>query len=266
MNGSVQSTSASRTACFDTACSNTLRTNRALPKPRPRGSASITSRRRSRAARVEVVLLARRHRLEDRQQLVGGVVGELERAREPALEAGIGLDELTHLVGVAGDDHRQVVTVVLHELHERVDRLASEVVLAAARQRVRLVDQHRAAQCRLEDRLRLGCRLTDVAGDEIGPVGLDQVPLLDDAEGAVDLAEQARHRGLPSSGVADEHEVAAGLDHGELLFGAQLLHTQQAGELADLGLDVIEPDQLVELEQQFLDRAIWRRRSRHAIR
>ena len=37
-------------------------------------------------------------------------------------------------VGVAGGDDGEVVAVVLHELHQRVDRLATEVVLAAAGQ------------------------------------------------------------------------------------------------------------------------------------
>ena len=78
---------------------------------------------------------------EDRDQLVVGVVGEGDGAREAALQAGVGVDEVGHLLGVPGGDDGQVVAMVLHELHQRVDGLASEVVVATARQRVCLVDQ-----------------------------------------------------------------------------------------------------------------------------
>ena len=71
-------------------------------------------------------------------------------------EAGVGVDQRRHLVGVAGGDHGEVVAVVLHELDERVDRLTPEVLLAAAGQGVRLVDQQRAAERRLQHRLGLG--------------------------------------------------------------------------------------------------------------
>ena len=40
--------------------------------------------------------------------------------------------------------------MVLHELHQRVDRFPAEVVLAATGQGVRLVDQQHAAECGLE--------------------------------------------------------------------------------------------------------------------
>ena len=62
----------------------------------------------------------------------------------------------------------EVVAMVLHVLDDRVDRFAAEVVLAAARQGVRLVDQQRAAERRLEDCARLRRRLADVPGDQVG--------------------------------------------------------------------------------------------------
>ena len=49
----------------------------------------------------------------------------------------------------------------------------------------------------------------DVAGHQAGPVGLDEVAALDDAEGAVDLGEQPGDGGLPGAGVAGEDQVAA---------------------------------------------------------
>ena len=96
-----------------------------------------------------------------------------------------------HLGRVAGGDQGEVVAVVLHELDDRVDRLPPEVLLAAAGEGVRLVDEQRAAERRLEHGAGLRGRLADVAGDEVRAVGLDEVALGHEAERAQDLAEQA---------------------------------------------------------------------------
>ena len=146
--------------------------------------------------------------------------------------------------------------MVLHELDERVDRLQTEVVLAAPGEGVRLVDQQRAAECRFEDGAGAGGGLTDVAGDELGSIGLDEVALGDDVEGAEDLAEEPGDGGLAGARVAGEHEVVAGLDGREVAFDADPLDPQQAGQAADLLLHVVEPDQLVELGEQFLQRTL----------
>ena len=65
----------------------------------------------------------------------------VKRDRRPGLAS----MKLTHLIGVASRDDREIVAVVLHELHQRVDRLTAEVVLAATGQRVRLVDEQNSA-------------------------------------------------------------------------------------------------------------------------
>ncbi len=122
--------------------------------------------------------------------------------------------------------------MVLHELHERVDRLPPEVVLAAPGEGVRLVDQQHATERRLEHGAGARRGLADVAGDELRAVGLDEVTLRDDAEGAVDLAEQPGDGGLAGARVAGEHEVVAGLDRRQVALGADLLDPQQAGQPA----------------------------------
>ena len=53
-------------------------------------------------------------------------------------------------------------------------------------------------------------RLSDVAGDELGAVGLDEVALRHEAEGAPRIwLSQPRHGGLAGSRVAGEHQVVA---------------------------------------------------------
>ena len=108
---------------------------------------------RSRAVVEAVAGSCSPSRLEDRDQLVGRCSRGTSSVRAKRLfRPGLASMKLAHLVRVAGDDDGEIVAVVLHELDERVDRLAAEVVLAAARQRVRLVDQQHAAERRLEHR------------------------------------------------------------------------------------------------------------------
>ena len=128
--------------------------------------------------------------------------------------------------------------MVLHELHDRVDRLPPEVLFAAASQRVGLVDQERAAERRLEHGTRACRGLPDVAGDEVRPVGLDEVALGDDRQRAQDLAEQPGDGRLAGARVAGEHEVVAGLQRRQAALGPDALDPQQARQPPDVGLDL----------------------------
>ena len=167
---------------------------------------------------------------------------------------------------VAGGDQGEIVAVVLHVLDNGVDRLPPEVLLAAAGEGIGLVDEQRAAERRLEHGSRLRRRLADVAGDEVGSVGLDEVAFGDEAEGAQDLAEQAGHGRLAGPRVAGEHQVVARLQGRQVALLAELLDAQEAGQPAHVGLDGLEADEVVEFGEQFLDRAggwensLWRLR------
>ena len=136
-------------------------------------------------------------------------------------------------------------------------------LLAAAGEGVGLVDEQRAAERRFEDRSRLRRRLADVAGDEVRAIGLDEMALRHESEGAQDLAEQAGDGRLAGAGIAREHEVVAGLQRRQLPLGAQLLDAQQAGQATDVGLHGVEADEVVELGEQLLDRA--RRRAARPV-
>ena len=108
------------------------------------------------------------HPLEDLDELRDRVVGEVDVVREAAAQARVEVDEVAHLVGVAGHDHREVVAVDLHHLDQGRDRLVAEVPAPVARERIRLVDEQDAADRLAHDLLHLERRLADVARDEVG--------------------------------------------------------------------------------------------------
>ena len=97
--------------------------------------------------------------------------------------------------------------------------------------------------------------LADEAGDELRAVGLDQVALLDHAEGPVDLREQPGHGRLAGARVAGEHEVAALVGHRQVALAPQVLHPDEVGDQLHLGLHAGQADEVVELGHQLLERA-----------
>ena len=127
-----------------------------------------------------------------------------------------------------------------------------KVALPPAGQRVGLVDQQHATDRRVEHLLHLQRRLPHEAGDQPGPVRLDQVSPLDHAEGPVDLGQQAGHGRLARAGVAGEDEVPARLGHRQATFLTQLRDPDEVGDELDLGLDPGEPDEPVQLGVQLL--------------
>ena len=74
--------------------------------------------------------LARRSHVEEYLcQLVGSVVVEMYGLGETALQSGVGVDEVVHLLCVASHDADKLATVVFQTLQQCVDSLRSEGVL-----------------------------------------------------------------------------------------------------------------------------------------
>jgi hypothetical protein len=162
-----------------------------------------------------------------------------------------------HQTRIAGDDHDEAVAVVLHPLQQDLDRLGAEVhaPLALRRERVRLVDEQDAVERALDHAVRLERGRADVLPDEPGAVDLDEMALLEEADGAVHLGEQARDRRLAGAGVAEEDEVLRGRDLREAVLRAPRLHLEEGDERMHLLLDGLEADERVELRLHLPERA-----------
>ena len=192
--------------------------------------------------------------LEHLDELGRAVVREVDVVGEPAAQTGVRVDERAHLVRVAGDDDRQVVAVVLHQLDQHRDRLGAELAGPFLGERVGLVDEQDATDRPVDDGLHLERGLADVAGHEIGPRDLDEVAAADQADAAVQPGDDPRDRGLARPGIAGEDDVQARAHLGECLgppFGVEQVDREQP---PDRDLDLGQPDQRVQLGQDRLGR------------
>ena len=138
------SPSPSRSACAFSACSKSVRAKRALPNDSSRSALAKIARSASSAPSPSVYSDSAAKRPEDRDELVGRVVGEVDLAREARAQPGVRLEEPPHQPRVAGDDHDEPVAVVLHPLEQRLDRLVAEVEPLARRARARTPRRRRA--------------------------------------------------------------------------------------------------------------------------
>ena len=197
-------TSRRRQAWRPIAASSRLRANRPLPKVSSRACVASCALNSSSTPVAEVVVGLGRHLGEDVAQLVVGVVVEGDRGAEPAGEARVVGDEDLHRHRVAGDDHHQVVAVVLHLLHEGVDGLLAVLVAVEA---VGLVDEQDAAVGLRRDLRGLDRGLAEVAGHQLRAVDLDQLALGEQPDRLVDAGHEAGDGGLAGAGVAGEDQV-----------------------------------------------------------
>mmetsp|Transcript_29238 Transcript_29238/g.83586 ORF Transcript_29238/g.83586 Transcript_29238/m.83586 type:complete len:650 (-) Transcript_29238:1219-3168(-) len=209
--------------------------------------------------------------LPDLREFAARIVLEEEGERDAGFEAGVALEELLHLVGVASadDDHR--LALVLHLLDQRVDGLLAEAVLVPLHERVRLVQEEHAAERLLNPVLRLVGRLPDVLGHEVRaahlvknglvvlaapcehPIALARW-LLDRAKGHQELPDDAGNDGLARPRIAQEaHVEALALQRLEPLLLAQLRKLHRGEHLAHGTLHRQQPNILVQLIKNRLD-------------
>ena len=159
-----------------------------------------------------------REEVEDLRELGGRVVVERDAQAKAVAQAGVALEELLDVLGVAGDDAHELVALGLEHLHERVDGLLA--VVAARQQRVRLVDEEDPAHGALHHGARPAGRLAQVGRLEVGRRRLHEgARAVGDAE-RVEVGEKAvGELGLAGAGGSRErhvqafHRVAAVLGH-----------------------------------------------------
>ena len=95
--------------------------------------------------------------------------------------------------------------------------------------------------------------MPDELPDQAGTVDLDQPILREDAHRRVYLGDEARHRGLASTRIADEHKVSAHRHIRQPDVAALALSFEQGDQPPDLFLDGLEPNQGVEFGEHLVE-------------
>ncbi len=177
------------------------------------------------------------------------VVVEFEIELEAGLQPGVGVEELAHLLRVAGHDDGKVVAAVGHFLDQNLDDFAAEVfgIFGRTGQGIGFVDEQDPAPRFLNGFLHFGGGLADVFAHQVHPIHFVDVAAAEQAHFAVELAHHLGHGGLARAGVPDEHTV----DVDFLLFVeagllAQLKELNVLGVVAYLFFDFLQTDQLIQ--------------------
>ena len=207
------------------------------------------------ASRREPVAHLRQHQLRDRVELVGAVVGKVDVVGDARRHPRIALEERVHPALVAGEDHHQIVALVLHHLQQDLDRLLPVVALVlGAIEVVRLVDEQHAAHRLLEHLARLRRRVADVLADEVVAGHRDEMPFAHVAQPVQDFRHPQRDRRLAGARIAGEAHVQRRRLGGETDQPPAAIDEEQCGDVADPCLDRREPHELaVELVQHLVD-------------
>ena len=146
----------------------------------------------------------------DLQQLHGGVVRELDPVGKTAGKAAVGGEEGLHLPGVTCQNDHQLIPVILHPLHQRVDGFQPEAVLLTAVEAVCLVNEEHTTQRALDDAVGQGGGVAGVAAHKVAAAHLNELPALEGPDGLEIPGHQPGNGGLARAGIAREDHV-----HGE---------------------------------------------------
>ena len=103
-------------------------------------------------------------------------------------EAGIGGEEARHALAVAGEDHDEILALVLHHLEQDLDGFLTVVALVVGpMQVIGFVDEQHSAHRLLQDLLGLRRGVADILADEIVARHRDYLPAPHEAETVQDL-------------------------------------------------------------------------------
>ena len=125
-----------------------------------------------------VFLLLGKH-LHNLEELVGRVVVDVEEIAEAAAESDVDAEQVLHLRAIACGNNHKLTTVVLHALHQLLQRLRALVVALAALtercQRVGLVDKQDAPHGLIAEAVNHLGRLALIGTHHLGSVYLDHM-------------------------------------------------------------------------------------------
>ena len=183
--------------------------------------------------------------VKDRHQLIDGIVRKFNVLIESALQSGIAVNKTFHRLRVSGNDHDQVISVILHRFQDRIDRFLSEII-RLGNQRISLIDKEHAAQSFLDLLLSLDRSLSHISGNQPGTVNLNQLPLGQNSDLLVELCKDPCDRRFSCTGVPGKYKMQRDRYGFQPRILSALLDLRKICQFPDIMLDLIQPDQVVQ--------------------
>ena len=183
----------------------------------------------------------------DLQQLLSGVVRELDLVGKTAGKAAVGGEEGLHLLGVTRQNDHQLIPVILHSLYKSVDGFQPEAVLLAAVEAVCFVNEEHTAQSALDDAVGQGGGVAGVAAHQVGTGHLHQLPALEGTDGFQVFRHQPGNGGLAGAGVSGEDHVHGQAGRFQPGSGPALLYLQVVGQTEHIFFHGSKAHQFVDL-------------------
>ena len=163
------------------------------------------------------------------------------------MQAGVGFDELLHLVGVSGHDDHKPVAVVFHAFQERCNCLSTIVLRAVALgERISFVDEKHSVERRVAEGVDAWSRLAHILADEPRAVGFNQMAFLEHSEVLIDSGNDSGNGGFTSSRTSCEHQMERQFRRLQPFLLAHLLHFHIVGQRTDFFFHFLQADELVE--------------------
>ena len=180
-------------------------------------------------------------------ELVGRVVVDIEEIAETTTHTRIDTEQIVHLLTIAGSNDDELASVVLHTLHQLLQRLCSLLVLvttlAQGCQRIGLVDKEDATHSLVAQTVDDFRCLTLIGTNHLRTVHLNYMTAIQIAYRLQNLTQLTGDGGLTGTWITCQHDMDARL----LLFTQSALCTLYAvvnrkGYLADGLLDLVHTD------------------------
>ena len=128
------------------------------------------------------------------------------------------------------------------------------VVLTPVDERVRLIDEKHTVKRLVNEFVGFDGGLTDIFGNQPRAIGLHQMPLLEDTQRVIDLRDAAGDCGLASARIADEDAVVGEFGDLQPRLLTFLRNFAEVRQFVYLGLDLLQPDELVKFGKRLLQR------------
>ena len=146
--------------------------------------------------------------LENRQQFFWRIVCKINDLPESGTQPRVRVQKLFHLCRIPCYNDDQIIPMVFHLFQQCVHGFHSEIIAARSRsQCIRFINEQYASQCLLNHLFGANGGLSNIAADQSGTVGFDQMPFRENPQPSIDFREQTGNGCFPRSRISRKNHM-----------------------------------------------------------